>query len=123
LTTFAVYSIVSNAFVLYRLAKTKTANSKVNPILNLSGGAVSHIGIALMLLGILFSAGYSTVISQNTSGLLYNREFTDEMNKEHLLLFRNQPQYMKAVQTDAGIKYEYSLTYKGLRVKSADFPT
>ena len=123
LTTFAVYSIVSNIFVLYRLSKTKTANSKVNPILNLSGGAVSHIGIAIMLLGILFSAGYSTVISQNTSGLLYNREFTDEMNKEHLLLFRNQPQFMKVVKTDGGSKYEYTLTYKGLRVKSADFPT
>jgi cytochrome c-type biogenesis protein CcmF len=91
--------------------------------LNLSGGAVSHIGIAIMLLGILFSAGYSTTISQNTSGLLYNREFTDEMNKEHLLLFRNQPQFMKVVKTDGGSKYEYTLTYKGLRVKSADFPT
>ncbi len=123
LTTFSVYAIVSNGFVLYRLAKSKAANGKTNPILNLSGGAVAHIGIALMLLGILFSAGYSTTISQNTTGLLYNREFTDEMNKENLLLFRNQPQYMKAVRTDAGSKYEYTLTYKGLRVKSADFPT
>jgi cytochrome c-type biogenesis protein CcmF len=114
LATAAVYSVVSNSFVLARVLKAKP---------NLSGGAVTHIGIALMLLGILFSSGYSTVISQNTTGLMYNREFSDEMNKEHLLLFRNQPQYMKAVQTDGGYRYEYSLTYKGLRMLSRDFPT
>jgi cytochrome c-type biogenesis protein CcmF len=103
LLTLAFYSIVSNTSILVKILKN-------NP--KLSGGAVSHIGIALMLLGILASAGYSKTVSLNNTGMLYNREFSEEMNKENLLLFRQQPQKM----------LDYSLTYKGLRVESKDLP-
>ncbi|WP_448517963.1 cytochrome c biogenesis protein CcsA [Rhodoflexus sp.] len=104
LLTAGIYSIVANSFILARLLKTKT--------FKLSGGAMAHIGVAMMLLGILASSGYSKVISLNNTGLLYNRQFSEEMNKENLLLFRNQPQRMK----------DYTLVYKGTRLTSRQFP-
>ena len=121
LLTASIYSVISNGFVLFRLAKQK---------IKLTGGSVTHIGIALMLVGILFSSGYSKVISLNTTGLLYNREFSEEMNKENLLLFRNQPQKMLDYNSvnrinninDPNAKYGYTLTYKGPRMESEDFP-
>lgn len=82
----STYSLVSNGMVLFQFGKKK---------FTLSGGAITHIGIALMLLGVLFSAGYNKVISLNTSGLLYNREFTEEMNQKNWLLFRSQPQRVR----------------------------
>ena len=36
----------------------------------MSGGAIAHIGMALMLIGILYSSGYSRIISMNNSGLM-----------------------------------------------------
>ncbi|WP_044237113.1 heme lyase CcmF/NrfE family subunit [Flexithrix dorotheae] len=122
LLTACIYSIVANGSILIKLLKTNV---------NLAGGAITHMGVAMMLLGILFSSGYSKVISLNTTGLLYNREFPEEMNKENLLLFRNQPQKMLDYSTigrDGVItksnaeEYGYSLVYKGPRVESEDFP-
>ncbi|MCS7017916.1 MAG: cytochrome c biogenesis protein CcsA [Bernardetiaceae bacterium] len=104
LLTAGIYAIVANSFILARLFKTNH--------FKLAGGAVAHIGVAMMLLGILASAGYSKVISLNNTGLLYNRQFSEEMNKNNLLLFRNQPQRMK----------DYTLVYKGTRLTSRDFP-
>jgi cytochrome c-type biogenesis protein CcmF len=90
----AIYAVVSNFFVLLGLKHTN---------LKLAGGSVAHIGIAMILLGILFSSGYSKVISQNSSGLLYSREFADEVNQENVLLWLNEPQKMQ----------QYQLVYKG----------
>ncbi len=104
LLTVGLYSVMANASILLKFVRTRT--------LKLSGGAVAHIGVAMMLLGILASAGYSKIISLNTTGLLYNRDFTDEMNKKNLLLFLNQPQQMGG----------YTLTYKGARMESRDYP-
>src|SRR5205085_2921520 len=67
----------------------------------LSGGAVAHIGMGLMLIGIMFSAGYSKVVSLNNTGMLISRNLSDEYNREHLLLFVNEPRTM------AGYKIEY----------------
>lgn len=105
LLTAGVFSLAVNGQVMLRLSlKGKTVK--------LSGGAIAHTGIALMLLGILSSSGYSKIVSMNTSGLLYSREFSDEMNQENLLLFLNQPQ-------DMG---RYKLTYKGTRMTSKEIP-
>jgi len=104
LLTAVIYSLISNFSVLWRLSKRR---------FELSGGAVAHVGIALMLLGILASAGYDKIISMNNTGLIYNREFPEEMNKENLLIFRNQPQKME----------DYTLLYKGKRTESEDLPT
>jgi len=104
LLTAGVYSVVANSTILIKLLKKKS--------LKLAGGSISHIGIALMLLGILFSSGYSKVISLNTSGLLYSKNMSDEMNQENVLLFTNEPKAMN----------EYELTYKGQRVELAGVP-
>ncbi len=80
-----LYVIVSNFKVLYR-------TWKVNP--NLSGGAIAHIGLGLVLIGILYSAGYSKIVSLNNTGLLYNRDMGTEFNRDNLLLFVNEPRTM-----------------------------
>ncbi len=99
----AIYAIVSNFFILLGLKNTN---------LKLAGGSVSHIGIAMILLGILFSSGYSKVISQNSSGLLYSREFADEVNQENVLLWLNEPQKMQ----------QYQLVYKGQFLEADEAP-
>ncbi len=83
----------------------------------LSGGAIAHMGMALMLIGILYSAGFSKVISINNSGLLISKqdEFTkndNKENKENTLLWLNQPERMG----------QYQLTYRGQRIEARDMP-
>lgn len=103
LLTASIFSLVANIHVLIQYTKLK---------MSISGGAVSHIGMALMLLGILSSSGFERVISLNLSGRIYNSEFPEEMNKENVLLFRGQPKKMD----------RYLLTYKGPRLTSRDIP-
>jgi cytochrome c-type biogenesis protein CcmF len=76
----------------------------------LSGGAIAHIGVGLMLVGIMFSSGYSKIVSLNNTGLLYSREASDEYNRDNLLLFINEPRTM------AG----YQIEYKGDRLEPRD---
>jgi cytochrome c-type biogenesis protein CcmF len=78
----SLFAVFANFSIILGLLQKK---------ITLSGGAVAHIGIALMLIGILFSSGYSNIISQNNSGLLYSREFPDEINRDNVLLWRNTP--------------------------------
>lgn len=104
------YRIDNFAYMTLLMAGLFAVFSNLSIILNLihkkvtlSGGAVAHIGVALMLIGILFSSGYSTIISQNTSGLLYSREFPDEINRDNVLLWRNTPTQMN----------KYTVSYHG----------
>ena len=90
----AIYSVVANFYILFGLKKQN---------FNLAGGSVAHIGIAMILVGILFSSGYSKVISLNSSGLLYSKNMSDEMNRENVLLWLNEPEKMQ----------QYQLVYKG----------
>jgi len=92
LTLAGIFLIVSNMKVLASV-------TKVNP--TLSGGAISHIGVGMMLIGILFSAGYSKVVSLNSSGLILNKEMGTDFNRDNLLLFINEPKTM------AGYEIEY----------------
>jgi cytochrome c-type biogenesis protein CcmF len=103
LTLAGVYLIVSNIKVLASV-------TKVNP--SLSGGAIAHIGVGMMLIGILFSAGYSKVVSLNSSGLILNKEMGTEFNRDNLLLFINEPKTM------AGYEIEYRSENLELRNKS-----
>ncbi|QJX47242.1 cytochrome c biogenesis protein CcsA [Hymenobacter taeanensis] len=80
LLTTGIFGVLANLSMVITLMRRKVS---------LSGGGVAHIGIALMLLGILASAGYSKIISQNVSGLLYSREFPEETNRDNVLLWRN----------------------------------
>ncbi|XOV92309.1 MAG: cytochrome c biogenesis protein CcsA [Bacteroidota bacterium] len=101
LLTASIYSVVANGKILLQFSKSN---------IKLSGGAIAHIGVALMLIGILFSSGYSKILSKNNTGLLWNKEFPDEVNQNNLLLFLNEPRQMG----------EYSLLYKGIRKKTSD---
>ncbi len=96
-------TIVANGKILADIWKS-------NP--RLSGGAITHIGVGLMLIGILFSSGYSRVVSLNNSGLLISRELSEEFNRENLLLFINETRQM------AG----YKIVYKGERLEPKSGP-
>ena len=63
LLTASIYSITANSAILLRFKRTN---------MKLSGGSIAHIGIGLMLIGILFSSGYSKILSKNNTGLLYS---------------------------------------------------
>ncbi|TAF67470.1 MAG: cytochrome C biogenesis protein [Cytophagales bacterium] len=104
LLTTSIYSIIANLQIFISIVR--------NSGIYLAGGSVTHIGIAMMFLGILFSAGYSKVVSVNTSGLLYSKEFSTEMNQENVLLWLNKP-----------IKMEnYTVTYKGDCIETNQYP-
>ncbi|MBK5278875.1 MAG: cytochrome C biogenesis protein, partial [Bacteroidia bacterium] len=98
LTLAGVYIIVSNF-------KTLGTLYKVNP--KLSGGAISHIGIGMILIGIMFSSGYSEIVSLNNTGLVYIKEAGTEFNRDNLLLFMNEPRSMA----------QYNLEYLGERIE------
>jgi cytochrome c-type biogenesis protein CcmF len=101
LLTTAMYSVVANGKILLGLRKTN---------LKLTGGSVTHIGVALMLLGILFSSGYSKILSVNYTGMIWKKDFPDEVNQNNLLLFLNEPRQMA----------DYSLLYRGMRKKTKE---
>ena len=92
----SIFSIFANLKILSGIVKSNA---------NLSGGSVAHIGVALMLVGILFSSGYSTILSKNYTSRVWNKDFPEQMNIDNLLLFLNEPRDMGA----------YSMVYKGMR--------
>jgi cytochrome c-type biogenesis protein CcmF len=98
LTLAAVFTIVANGVILVSLLRTSPG---------LSGGAIAHIGMGLMLIGIMASSGYSRVVSLNNTGMLISKELSDEFNRDNLLLFLNEPRTM------AG----YEIEYMGMRVE------
>jgi cytochrome c-type biogenesis protein CcmF len=107
LLTTSVFSVVANGKILLSVARN---NYKI------SGGAVAHIGVAMMLIGIMFSAGYSRVVSINTSGLLLPGEFFEKDDnketKENVFLTINQPMRMD----------DYWITYRGKRIEARHMP-
>jgi len=100
----SIYSVIANSFILFSLMKKKT--------FKLAGGSVAHIGIAMMLIGILFSSGYSKIVSINKSGKIYSSEFSTEMNAENVLLWLNEPIEMSG----------YQISYKGVFIEAKQYP-
>ena len=98
LTLAGVYIIVSNI-------KTLGTIFKATP--ELSGGAISHIGIGMILIGIMFSSGYSKIVSLNNTGLVYIKQAGTEFNRDNLLLFMNEPRSMA----------EYDIEFLGERLE------
>lgn len=106
LLTAGLYSIVANSKILINLAKKR---------ISLSGGSVAHIGVALMLIGILFSSGFSHTVSMNNSGMLLFNDLDEESaneNEENLLLWYNQPEEMS----------QFTVTYTGKRLELRNYP-
>lgn len=98
------FTIVANATILSKLLKKST--------FKLAGGSLAHIGLGMVLIGIMFSSGYSDVISINMSGLTYSNSWEDELNKEHVLLWINKPTQMK----------DYTVIYRGRKKKVVGLP-
>lgn len=98
LTLAGVFTVVANAKVLTSVIKSSPG---------LSGGAVAHIGVGLMLVGVMFSAGYSKVVSLNNTGMLISKEFSEEFNRDNLLLFIHEPRTM----------WGYEIEYQGERLE------
>lgn len=101
LLTAALFSIIANIIIFISVVKNN---------MSLSGGAIAHIGIGLMLIGILFSSGYSKIISLNTSGVKYSDDAA--LNRDNVLLWRGEPVKMA----------DFVLTYKGSYWEAKDFP-
>ena len=97
LLTAGVYSVVANSKILLRVWKTSPG---------LSGGSIAHIGVAMMLIGILYSAGYSKIISSNRSGISITGD--SEFERENVRLIFDDPVTMGT----------YQLLYKGQRIKA-----
>ena len=93
------FTIVANSVILVKILKKST--------FKLAGGSLAHIGLGLILIGIMFSSGYTEVISINMSGLTYSNSWEDELNKEHVLLWINKPTQMK----------DYKVIYRGRQKK------
>jgi len=98
-----LFGIMTNASAIFGLWRRGV---------QLSGGAVSHLGIALMLLGILASAGYSNTISRNNSGKLISRDLSDTDNENNVLLWRNE----------TGAMNGYDVTYTGQYLEVPGLP-
>lgn len=104
-----IFGIITNGLIVFHLIKAK---------ISLSGGAIAHLGLGIMLIGVLFSSGYSKVVSLNNSGFAISNkseEFTkddNKENKENLPLWLGQPASMQ----------DYSITYKGRKIVLRDYP-
>ncbi len=104
-----IFGIITNGLIIFHLIKAK---------ISLSGGAIAHLGLGIMLIGVLFSSGYSKVVSLNNSGFAISNkseEFTkddNKENKENLPLWLGQPASMQ----------DYSITYKGRKIVLRDYP-
>jgi cytochrome c-type biogenesis protein CcmF len=112
-----VYMVLVVASVFALTANGSILLDVIRGNYRLSGGAVAHMGMALMLIGILYSSGFTKVISLNDSGLLISKqeEFTkndNKENKENKLLWLNQPEQMGP----------YQLTFRGQRIEARDVP-
>jgi len=94
----STFTIVANVAILLSFIKNSPG---------LSGGAVAHIGMGLMLIGIMYSSGYSKVVSLNNTGLQISKSLSDEFNRDNLLLFINQPRTM----------WGYDIEYLGERLE------
>lgn len=103
--TNPAFIVLTFAGVFTIAANFKIALSVFKSSPTLSGGAIAHIGVGLMLVGVMFSSGYSKVVSLNNTGMLISKQLSEEVNRENLLLFVNEPRTM------AGYEIEYKGEY------------
>jgi cytochrome c-type biogenesis protein CcmF len=90
LLTVGLFSINANLFILFDFIK---GNFKV------VGGAVTHIGVAMMLIGIMYSSAYEKVISLNNTGEeIFANSKKD--SKENVILYLNRPNNLGNFELD-----------------------
>lgn len=101
LLTFALFSLFSNGRIMF---------SAFSKNLGVSGGAITHIGIALLLIGIVYSSGFSKLISNNDG--YRDPQVRAVLSKESIRLIQDLPVPMGS----------RVLTYRGKRIKSKEYP-
>jgi cytochrome c-type biogenesis protein CcmF len=111
---FRIYTVTfgllmwAGVFIIWSNVKVLITSIRKNP--SISGGGITHVGVGLMFIGILFSSGYSKIVSLNNTGMLISKEMSTDFNRENLLLFINQPQQMG----------DYELEFLGERYDASD---
>ena len=97
----ALAAVVSNGYLLF---------SRANDGPRRNAGTLAHWGMAVMLIGVLLSAGYDKVVSLNRSGRVYNKAFSTEMTRDNVLMWRGKPMDMDG----------YEVLYEGPCTELAD---
>jgi len=107
----AIESGISNAiYLLLMFAGIFGLTANFSYIINVikgkvkvAGSAVAHIGFALIMVGILLSAGDKEVISVNTLNVDYGEAFDEKNRRQNVLLQKDMPINMD----------DYRITYLG----------
>lgn len=97
----AMFTIVSNVMIMFSIAKRKV---------KVAGGSVAHIGMAFMLIGVMYSSAYDNIITLNYAG--DNMFVNEQDNKENTLLYLKRPTKIK----------DFDLTYGGEFLKIRGVP-
>ena len=92
----AVYAVIAN--VAY-MAVVLKKNYK------LWGGTLSHLGFGIFLVGVLISQYKKEVVSLNTAGVNFGKEFKEKETAENILLLRDSVYKMGG----------YEISYRGLK--------
>ena len=106
------FAIVANAQYIFQVLKGK---------FKIAGGSVSHIGFAIMLIGIIISQGRQEVLSINSYGIDYGKGFTTKESAENVLLYQNEPARMgKYRVTYLGDSFTVQNIYFNVRYEELD---
>lgn len=93
----ALFTIVSNAITGIRIVKRNRKSLKA------MGGSLAHIGFGLMLVGMLFSSGYDSIVSENINPAELEYFNNEKEQGDNVLLLKGQPRLIK----------DYVVTYVG----------
>lgn len=99
----ALFAVFANIDILYHLL-VKNKNS-----FRVTGGSLAHVGFGLMLVGILFSSGYDTIVSTNFAPGELKFLPNEQDRKDNVLLSRMVPKIING----------YQVTYIGKREAQA----
>jgi cytochrome c-type biogenesis protein CcmF len=112
LVIFGLFAIIANTQYVFQVLKGK---------FKIAGGSVSHIGFAIMLIGIIVSQGKQEVLSINKFGIDYGSGFSTEESAENVLLYQNEPALMgKYRVTYLGDSFTTSNIYFNVRYDELD---
>ena len=92
----SLYAIVANAAYIVVVLKSN---------FKLSGGAISHFGFGVFLLGVLLSQYKKETISLNTAGVNFGKDFSSKDLAENILLVRDSVYKMG----------DYEVSYRGFK--------
>jgi len=105
-----VYVILMLAGVFGIAANFTYITNVIKGKIKVAGAAVAHIGFALIMIGVLLSAGDKEVISINRANVDFGEDFNEENRRQNVLLPKDMPIKME----------DYSITYKGDSVSGAN---